>query len=294
MDKQKLTLLGMAGASVTALFTYFTSPNPHEGVVLNPEAAVRIKANATAPSHTVLPVATPAVAVPEATAPASAGQAFTQTASLPSAKIDEAKRFMQNYKMSTTPEQKYHTLISAYRALKGDVNNAHYIGMTAAQFAVNIKMEAGQYARSIAPAVGYKLPDGSYPNTEDFYNQMLQLEKAVHYMDPVENAPQWEDVVTSSGPLSYKKFTDYMAELQITLGREQFNNYRIKLSSGEHFTTEQQLEYLDKVSKYAQQASLDVKGRDVYKEMGTSRKDLDDLIGRLSEQREKEHSPSGP
>lgn len=291
MSRRGITIAGIAGASMTALFAYLTSPEaPREGVVLNPEATARLL-----PQPAATQAALTALTAQGAASQPEASQSFAATAALSPHAIAEAKRYLKNYNLSGSKHDRYQTLLSVFRQLKSDPRNAHHIDMTPEQLVARIKMEAGQYANSASGLVDVRRDDGAYPNEESFYRVLSSLQEAESYLSLDVNGQRqpgtmWEHIMGPRGPLTGHEFNSYKREIEIAVAQQQFEYYQTRTNG----PVASQLEHLERVDTYARLAWFGSGDRDTYKEIGISSRDLQALLQQLKDRRDKEVEPSGP
>ena len=302
MTGKKLTLWATGGAALTALFTWINSgPSEHEGVQLSEDSKARIHADA---SFSLFGAASGAAHGSEAPAPHQSS--LTQTVNteaqngLHAVSIADAKRYYTNYNLAQDPTQKFAALLSAFEAMKSDPANARHLGLTPQGLVAIIRNEAQMTASSLSSVVGLKV-DGEFPNTEDMYRLTQMLEKAERYISLREDGStspdsSWGQIITPQGTaLTRDIVQNYQREIGINLAKNYLANYRSLAATNDTAYSSQMLAYLEGVQTYGSRAWLGSGSRDIWKEIGIPKGQLDQLVDRLKNPpQEQGQTPPGP
>ncbi len=282
MNAKKLTMAGLAGGTaLTALFISLNSGIDHEPVTLNAETQARINAKPPHPLHLPLEL----VVAPDSAASSPSGLATIQTAAASPRDFGQAKTYFQNFNLSQRQDQRFQTLMSVFRELGSNPANAHALGLTPEGLVAIIRSEARQMATSLSGAIGLKV-DGQYPNTEDFYKTLELLETAERFMslDIKGNAApnaMWNQIIRADGTaLSQDSFDEYQREIGIALAKDKLASYRMVEAMHPHEPSfiQTKLDYLEAIQKYGSRAWLGAGERDVWKEIGIPKNQLNRLV----------------
>lgn len=300
MNNKRIALWSVGGTALTALFTWLNTAPEHEGVQLSESSRSRIQADS---SFSLLGAASG----PLEAAPASASApTLTQTVnteaqgSLHDVSVTDAKRYFHNYNMAQDRSQKFITLLSAFEALKSNPANAHHLGLTPQGLVAMIRSEAQMTANSLSGAIGLKV-DGEFPNTEDMYKITRLLERAEQYMslgDDGATIPNssWNMIISPQGTaLTRDAVQGYQREIGINIAKNYLGNYRSLAATNDPAYSQQMLTYLEAVQTYGSRAWQGSGTRDVWKEIGIDKGDLNRLVDKLKNPPpEGQQTPTGP